>query len=282
MPRKSKQNNGSDMVHFKFHFLEATSFTNGVAAAVLNFNQLETLCLGFANVNDIFRYWRINHLKVRCTGWVESTGSGGHDFALVYSPNDTTGSVTFSNLSDSHFETGWYGEMVTAGANGVPPKPAVLEIPGKVLHTNVEWFTTQNDTSMGADGDGPGTVYPLQRSTTADGILYYETWVDVTFRTRMDPAEISAIAMSKATMKLQQSTPAASGQAIILDDDVREALQRVEQRLACWPTQHAFKRAETKQPISNDEVTRIPSGQSSQGKASSAAITSCRLDLERG
>lgn len=198
--KTNKQSKSGEEITIPFHFLEASSYTNGIPAIALNMNQLETFSLGFAEMSDLYRYWRLNSITVKCVAWQESVAVNGRDFALLYNPNGVTAAASFSSL-DGHFALGYTGSNFAS--NQCRPEPAVLHLTAKEVHTITPWFITLNDTSAGADADGPGTIDYIMRSTVEDGVLLFEVHMSITFRTRLDPAAISLAAERRLMKKLE-------------------------------------------------------------------------------
>ncbi len=159
--------------------------TNG-AASNLDLNDLEVNALDFAELSDMYRFFRINHLE--CKAWWTGivSGTASEPFAIYFQQNGATNTVALSNL-EGIFAVG------IAGGEGSQPVPADLKLGRAELTTIVPWFVTLNDTAAGADADGPGNLQFITRSgTTADGYLLYDIHMSVTFRSPLDPTSISA------------------------------------------------------------------------------------------
>ncbi len=159
--------------------------TDGIANN-LNLNSLETICLDFAELSDMYRYFRLNSVRVK--SWVNSNlTTQQQNFAIYFQPNGATVPVILSDL-EGKFAVG----LMSTGV--VPGEPCELVLGREELHTITPWFVTLNDTPDGADMDGPGAVELITLSTTtADGDWFAEVHMSVTFRSRLDPASISAL-----------------------------------------------------------------------------------------
>lgn len=230
--RSSKSSNG-DIVTTKFHFVDATSYTNGVAAQILNLNDIEFFSASFAEMSDLFRYWRINSCKVTCVAWATPgvVDSGGADFFIVHIPNDTTGAATLGNL-EGEYARGFTG---IHAANANYTEPAHLVLSKSHLHSNVEWFDTLGDAGVNVANDGPGSVDFVMRTTTEDGVLLFDVEVDITFRLRLAPSLISAIRDARVAERVNAELAARKGQESVTQKPIRLDKARLSRRPGAPP-----------------------------------------------
>jgi hypothetical protein len=232
---KSKSKSSDESITTRFHFVEATSYTNGVAAVPLNMNDLEAYCAAFAELSDLYRYWRLNHVKVTCVAWAGSgsVDSASPDFFIVHVPNDTTGIVTLGNL-EGEFARGFTG-MHTTGASETGP--AVLVLERSHLHSNVEWFDTLGDVVPNTltANDGPGIVDFVMRTTTEDGVLLFDVHIDVTFRLRLAPSLISAIRDARVAERVNAELVARKGQEATTQKPIKLDKARLPRRALAPP-----------------------------------------------
>lgn len=193
---KATKRSGEE-VSRRFHFTCITAYANGIATTALSLNALETVCLGFAELSDLYRYFKINKLKV--TAWVGGVVSSSDEegfYALYHTPNGATGTAPTLNDMEGKFAL---GHVWTYSSVGVPGKNAVLELQRDDLTTISPWFVTLDDSSGGADMDGPGVINFVQASGVTDsGDIIYEVDMHVTFKTMLDPSTISAAAEKRA------------------------------------------------------------------------------------
>lgn len=161
--------------------------TDGVANN-LDLNALENVVMDFAELSDMYRYFRINSLRVK--GYCMGNGSNStvpENFAIYFQPNGVTSPVGGISGLEGHFATGIIGSPYYRG------QAAELVLGREQLHTISPWFVTLNDTAAGADTDGPGAVQLITRnSTQLDGTHLWDVHMSVTFRSPLDPAQISA------------------------------------------------------------------------------------------
>lgn len=197
---KSKKTGGE--VRRRFHFTVISPYTNGVATTDLDLNALETVCVGFAQLSDMYRYFRLNSLKV--TTWVGGVVSSSDEegfYALYHQPNGALVQPTLNDLEGKFA----LGHVWTYSSVGVPGKNAVLHLRHDDLSTISPWFVTMNDTSGGADMDGPGEVIFVQPSGVTDsGDIIFEVEMDVTFKTILDPSTISAAAEKRVLLDIEK------------------------------------------------------------------------------
>ncbi len=169
--------------------------TDGLASS-LDLNSLETICLDFAELSDMYRYWRMNSLRVR--GWVNSniTGSAMQNFAMYFQPNGSTNAISIGDL-EGKFSVGLMASQNSKGES------CELVLGREELHTITPWFVTLNDTNAGADTDGPGNIVLTTISTTtADGDWLADVHMSVTFRSRLDPSSISSLMRKRVEEEL--------------------------------------------------------------------------------
>jgi len=204
---RTKKNRKEGEVTRSFHFTHLTPYTNGVATNDLDLNALETICLGFQELSDLYRYFCINKLTV--TAWVGGTVSSSDEeafYALYHSPNGTTGATPVLNDVEGKFAVGhaWIYSSV-----GVPGKNATLALAKDDLTTISKWFVTQNDAAGGADFDGPGVIKFIQPSGVSNtGDIVYDIHFSATFKTMLDPNTISAVAERRALSKMSAKASA--------------------------------------------------------------------------
>lgn len=199
--KANKRANGE--VRRRFHFTCISPYTNGAATTDLNLNSLETVCLGFAELSDLYRYFKFNKLKV--TTWVGGVVSSSDEegfYALYHQPNAATITVPDLNTLEGKFAM---GHIWTYSSVGVPGKNAVLELHRDDLTTISPWFVTLDDAAGGADMDGPGVIKFIQASGMSNsGDIIYEVDMDVTFKTMLDPSTISAAAERRAMSNIEK------------------------------------------------------------------------------
>lgn len=148
----------------------------------------------FAEMSDLYRYFRINRLRVK--GIWHGASTTPEVFGLYFEPNGATGAPLTVDQLEGKFCIG------TTYGTGFKGDAAEMSLAREELHTITPWFVTLNDTSAGADADGPGSIDLLAESgTTTDGILMIEIEMSITFRSRLDPQSISA----KLRARIEQS-----------------------------------------------------------------------------
>lgn len=161
--------------------------TNGLATS-LNLNAMETDCLDFAELSDMYRYFRINSLRVK--SWVFSNLDGTAEaqaFGIYFEPNSSAAQLELRDL-EGKFALGIMEGTARQGT------PAELALAREELHTITPWFVTLDDTAAGADTDGPGniTLAVLGTTPTVDGRWLVDIHMSITFRSRLDPSTIQA------------------------------------------------------------------------------------------
>lgn len=171
----------------EFHFIVGNTITNGTFGGDLfSLNNLETHCLSLAELSDMYRYVRFNKLDV-IGDWYTGSGIAPEYFALYFLPNGTTATTPALSLLEGKLAT---GQTHTDGAKG---RRCRMSFGPNELHTIVDWFVTQNDSSAGADADGPGgLVLRAPAASASDGSLYLEVHLNATFRSPLDPDTIAA------------------------------------------------------------------------------------------
>jgi hypothetical protein len=197
----SRSKNGEE-VRRHFHFNHATTISNGSAAANLDLNGLEAYAEDFAQLSDMYRYFRINKFSV--TAWVDMTAGTGNEllYAIYHAPNGT-GATPFATGLEGKYAMGhaWMNDA----AAGLAGKNAKLVLTKDDLTTISPWFVTLNDTAGGADMDGPGVLAFTQATTmTNAGTLLYEVEMDITFRTILDPETVSAAAEKRVLDRMDR------------------------------------------------------------------------------
>jgi len=203
----SRSNNRNEEVTRRFHFNHTTTITNGAAAAALDLNTLETYAEDFGELSDMYRYFRVNSMSV--TAWVDFTAGSGQGllYGIYHAPNGVGAAPAIGLEGRYSMGHGWavFSGVGAAGHN------AVLKLAKSDLHTITPWFVTLNDTSAGADADGPGSILFVQAASVNTGTLLYEVEMDITFRTILDPETISAAAEKRVLAKIESEARAKLG-----------------------------------------------------------------------
>lgn len=211
--KKSKNSSRSkkfEEVRRRFHFNHSTTITNGSASANLDLNGLEAYAEDFAQLSDMYRYFRINRFSV--TSWVDMTAGTGLEllYGLYHAPNGTGATPLVTGL-EGRYAMGhaWSGDTTVGAMAG---HNAHLVLTSDDLHTISPWFVTLNDTGGGADMDGPGVIAYTQATTmTNSGNCVYEIEMDITFRTILDPETVSAAAERRVLDRIDREARAKLG-----------------------------------------------------------------------
>jgi len=169
-----------------------TTVANGLASAALSLNELETHSLDFAELSDMYRYFRLNSFRVDSRVYLVSAAVPPGPTVMLFEPNNLTGgSPTYDDV-EGKFAV---GSTWCPGAAGEAMR---LELGPEELHTITPWFVTLNDTAAGADTDGPGVVRLIMDTGAAnDGILFDHVQFSATFRSPLDPQEISSLLIAR-------------------------------------------------------------------------------------
>lgn len=207
--KNSSRSRKYEEVTRRFHFNHSTTIANGSAAANLDLNGLEAYAEDFAQLSDMYRYFKIDHFVV--TAWVDLTAGTGQEllYAIYHAPNGTGATPLVTGL-EGRYAMGhaWSTDSTAA----LPGHNARLALSKADLHTISPWFVTLNDTGGGADMDGPGVLaYTQATATTNAGTLLFEIDMTVTFRTILDPETVSAAAEKRVLAKIETEARAKLG-----------------------------------------------------------------------
>jgi hypothetical protein len=207
--RNSSRSNKQDEVTRRFHFNHSSTITNGASSNDLDLNTLESYAEDFAELSEMYRFFRINSLSV--TAWVDFTVGTGSAllYGLYHAPNGVGAGPVVTGV-EGRFSMG-HGWAVYSGV-GAAGKNARLALAKSDLHTITPWFVTLNDTSAGADADGPGVIKFIQPSgPTNTGTCLFEVEMSITFRTILDPETISAAAERRVLDRIESEARAKLG-----------------------------------------------------------------------
>jgi hypothetical protein len=199
----------------KFRFIHRSTVTN-VSSSLsigtpLNLASLESYAADFAEMSDMFRYFKINDLKVDSTVDTlylrpgTATNVLAQPFIVYYEPQSSSASGVLQDIEGTYSDLA-YQSLVIQEASG-PACPmrgthAHIHLTPADLDSNVPWYTTLADASD-PPFDGPGRLYPVGPSTAdlVSAFWWADVTADVTFRQRLDPDSISMRLKRRAELR---------------------------------------------------------------------------------
>jgi len=186
-----------------FHIIVLATITDGIFNAdVFSLNNFETRSVQFAQLSDMYRYYRFDKMEITAD-WYTGAVTIPEYFAIYFDPNATTATVPALSLLEGKFAT---GQSHPTGAQG---RRCHLTLSNQQLHTAVDWFVTSNDTVAGPEFDGPGQlVFRAPAATTSDGSCYLEIHFTATFKSQLDPDTISRLMRDRVLEDLAQEAAA--------------------------------------------------------------------------
>ncbi len=225
-----------------FHFAISTAFSAGTTHDILSLTggtagtTLGEECVAFAQLSDLYRFWRPTRLRCRFYQTTfTAVAEGGGFLAACFVANDTTAPTTLGQLDGLPFSItqrpspGTQASATELAGQHIPPLE--LDVPLANLQSLGGWFVTNGDSTEDTAFDGPGLIRLISTITNSSSIVA-EFWISCDFASALDPTMIAPAERQRLVNKLIADVPVVSGKAtsaLVRLEDVVDLLQHPDE-----------------------------------------------------